>query len=108
LVSPVAGLHSERYKQVRDLLESCSTNLCTDPPNYKQAWRATLSATEVLFGLMFPHARLTADQIDSRLQPVIERAYQGDQIAQKAARGMLASFKEWVEASQNIATSLEH
>jgi hypothetical protein len=100
LVSAVAGLQSERYQKVRELIEISSTNLCADPPNYKQAWRATLSAVEVLFGQMFPYARLTTDEIERRLQPVIERAYEGDPTAQKAAQRMSAGFKEWVEASQ--------
>jgi hypothetical protein len=100
LTSAVAGLESERYRQVRDLVAISSTNLCMDPPNYRQAWRASLSALEVLFGLMFPYGRLTTDEIDRRLKPVVERAYDGDAAAQKVAEKMLAGLKDWVEASQ--------
>jgi hypothetical protein len=100
LVSAIAGLQSDRYQKVRELIELSSTNLCADPPNYKQAWRATLSAVEVLFGLMFPYARLTTDEIERRLQPMVERAYEGDPTAQNAAQKMLAGFGEWLEASQ--------
>jgi hypothetical protein len=60
-----------------------------------------LSAVEALFGLMFPYARLTTDEVEYRLQPLIEHVYQGDETAQKAAQRMLAGFKEWIEASQN-------
>ena len=59
------------------------------------------SALEGLFGLMFPYVRLSADEIERRLRPVVERAYVGDATAQKAAQRMLAGFREWVEASQN-------
>jgi hypothetical protein len=98
--SVITGLESERYKTVRELVELSSGHLCSTAPNYKQAWRATLSAVEVLFGLMFPYGRLTTDEIERRLQPVVERAYEGDPTAQRAAQRLLAGFKEWVEASQ--------
>jgi hypothetical protein len=101
LASAIAGLQSDRYQDVRALLEGASSNLSTDPPNYKQAWRATLSAVEALFGLMFPYARLTADEIERRLPALVHRAYQGDPTAQGAARRMMAGFQEWVEASRN-------
>jgi len=100
LASAVAGLESERYQKVRELIDISSTNLCSDPPNYRQSWRATLSAVDVLFGLMFPYARLTRSDIERRLSPMVERAYAGDPTAQKVAQNMLAAFGEWVEASQ--------
>jgi hypothetical protein len=100
LLSAVAGFESERYKKVRELIAISSTNLCADPPNYKQAWRAILSAVEVLFGLILPYCRLSAVEIETRLRPLVERAHEGDPPAQEAAQGMLAAFKGWVEASQ--------
>ena len=63
LVSTVAALQSQRYQNLRQLIETTSTHLYADSPNYKQAWRAMLLAVEGLFGLIFPHARLTADEI---------------------------------------------
>ena len=101
VVSAVAGLQSERYKEIRELIEISSINLSADPPNYKQAWRATYSSIEVLFGLMFPYARLSPDQIGRRLRPLVERAYEGDVTAQKAAYRMLAGFEQWVESSHH-------
>jgi hypothetical protein len=98
--SAVAGLESDRYHKVRELLELSSTHLCSTPPNYKQAWRSTLSAVEVLFGLIFPYGRLTTDEVERRLRPALERAYSDDPAAQKTAQRMLAAFKEWIEASQ--------
>jgi hypothetical protein len=100
-VSAVAALQPHRYQNIRDLLESASSHLGAEPPNCKLAWRATFSAVEGLFGLMFPYVRLTADEIDRRLRPVVTGMYEGDETAQQAAQRILASFKEWVEASRN-------
>ncbi len=99
MVSTVAALQSQRYQNISQLIETASIHLSADPPNYKQAWRATLSAVEGLFGLMFPYVRLTPDEIERRLLPVVQSAYEGDATGQRAARVMLTSFKEWVEAS---------
>jgi hypothetical protein len=101
LASAVAGLQSERYSKVRELIKISSNNLCADPPNYRQAWRAMLSAVEVMFGLMFPYARLSRAEIERRLPPLVERAYEGDPTAQEAAQRMVAALGEWVEASQS-------
>jgi hypothetical protein len=60
-----------------------------------------LSAVEALFGLMFPYVRLTADEIERCLSTVIERAYQGDATAQRAAQMMLVCFKAWIDASRD-------
>ena len=99
LVSIIAALESERYQNIRQLVENASGHLRSEPPNYKQAWRATLSAVEWLFGLMFPYVRLTVDEIERCLLPAVQNAYEGDPAAQTAARVMLNSFQRWVEAS---------
>ena len=101
IATAVAGLQSQRYQSIRELLENASKYLSGDPPNYKQAWRATLSAVEGLFGLMFPYVRLTADEIERRLRPIVQRAYEGDATAQRAAQRMLTGLEEWVEASRD-------
>jgi hypothetical protein len=97
----VTALQSHRYQNVRDLFEGASTNLTAARPNYKRAWQATFSALEGLFGLMFPHVRLSVNELERCLRPVVERAYEGDATAQKTAHRMLAGFREWVEASHN-------
>jgi hypothetical protein len=97
--SAIAGLESDRYDNVRELFEQASNHLSGDPPNYLQAWRAMFSAVEALFASMFPYVRLTAEDIDRRLQPVVRRAYESDAAAQRAAQRMLAGFRDWVEAS---------
>jgi hypothetical protein len=99
--SVLAGLRSDRHRHVHDLFKSTSKHLSADPPNYKQAWRVTFAALEALFELMFPYVRLTEDEIDRRLRPIIERAYSGDAAEQNAALRMLGGFREWVEASRN-------
>jgi hypothetical protein len=102
VASALAGLEAERYRNVRDLLERASGNLSTNPPNYRQAWRATLSAMEAVFALMFPQVRFTIEEIERYLKPRVERAYQGDPTSQKAALRMLTCLLEWVEASRSF------
>jgi hypothetical protein len=101
LASVIAGLQSPRYHNVREHVENASRHLSADPPNHKQAWRAMLSALEALFGLMFPYVRLSADEIEPRLRPVIERAYPDDATAQRVALRMLSGLKEWVAAAHD-------
>jgi hypothetical protein len=48
---------------------------------------------------MFPYARLSADEIERRLLPLVQAAYGKDAIAQRAARAMFSGFQQWVEAS---------
>ena len=57
------------------------------------------SAVEAMFGLMFSYARLTPEDIDRRLKPLVQRAYPGDAEVQRAALWMVAGFRDWVEAS---------
>jgi hypothetical protein len=99
LVSAIAALQSSRHQKIGQLIESAAANLVTEPPNHKQAWRAMLSAVEGLFALMFPYIRMTADEIDRHLLPVLQNAYQGDAAAEAAARAMLKSFQSWVEGA---------
>jgi len=88
--SAVAGFESERYQGVRDLLAAVEKNLNSIPPNYRQACRSSVSAVEVLFSVMFPYAVLTPEEIDRRLVPLLERAYDGDPVAQTAALSLVA------------------
>jgi hypothetical protein len=100
IASAVAGLESDRYDNVRAFLERASSHLGGEPANYLQAWRSMFSAVETLFALMFPYARLTAEDIDRRLQPFVQRAYAGDASAHSAAQRMMAGFRDWVEGSR--------
>src|SRR5262245_46661430 len=100
LTAAVAGLTSPRHHEVRRQLDEVAKHLTAAPPSYKHAWRAMHLALERVFGLMFPYARLTGDEIERRLVPLVQRAYDGDAVAQQAAQRMLNALKEWVEASQ--------
>jgi hypothetical protein len=99
MVSAVAALQSHRFQNISQLTEVALSHLYADPPNYKMAWRAMLSAVEGLFALKFPSARLNPDEMTRRLLPVVHNAYQTDSIAQKAICSMLTGFQGWVEAS---------
>src|SRR5262249_22733174 len=67
----------------------------SDPPNYRQAWRGTFAAVGALFGLLFPYARLSADEIDRRLRPLGRRVYDGGAAAPNAAMRMVPRFQGW-------------
>jgi hypothetical protein len=99
LVSAIAAAQSPRYRNIGQLIESASIHLLSEPANYRQAWRAILSAVEALFGLMFPYVRMTDDEIERHLLPLVQKAYRGDASAQAAARAMTNSFRSWVEAA---------
>jgi hypothetical protein len=101
LTTAVAGLKSPRHQDIRKQLDEVAKYLSADAPNYKHAWRAMLSALEGVFALMFPYAQITGDEIDRRLLPVVQRAYEGDVTAQQAAQRLLNGLKEWVEASRH-------
>jgi len=102
IASALAGLRPERYQKVRELMDRASGNLSANPPNYRQAWRATLSAMEAQFALMFPQARFTVEEIERNLTPLVQRTYQNDAASQKAALRMLTCLQEWVEASRGF------
>jgi hypothetical protein len=99
IASALCGLQSGRYQPIRELLERASGHLNADPPNYRQAWRATWSAVDALFQLMFPSAQLTAGEIENRLRPLITQIYEDDALSQRAAFGILTGFQQWTEAA---------
>ncbi|MGO4509005.1 hypothetical protein AB4Z51_18500 [Bradyrhizobium sp. 2TAF36] len=98
----VAGLQMPRYANSRAAFERVSDELAADPPNGKDAWRATFTAVEGLFRLMFPSAtQLNAGAVETLLAPVVQRQYANDPVALRAATKQLASLKDWVDASHN-------
>jgi len=100
LTTAVAGLTSPRHHEIRKQLDDVAKYLTAEAPNYKQAWRAMLSAVEAAFALMLPYAQTSADEIERRLRPLVQRAYGDDATAQQAAERMLNALKEWIEASR--------
>src|SRR6516165_11702040 len=79
-------------KASASLLKFASSHLYADPPNYKMAWRAMLLAVEGLFGLKFPHARLTPEEILRRLLPAVESAYKTNSNSTKGHASDLDMF----------------
>jgi hypothetical protein len=97
----VAGLQNPRYKNSLISFERISAELAQQPPNGKE-WRATWSAVEGLFRLMFPTAhQLNANEVEAKLGPLIKGLYSSDPTALRAATKLLASFKDWVDGSHN-------
>ena len=60
-------------------------------------------STRARHGQMFPYDRLSAEEIERRLWPVVQQAYDGDEPAQRAAGEMLTALKAWVEASHEYS-----
>src|SRR5262249_34753469 len=100
LASAVAGLEPDRHHGVRNELAGGEKNFSAVPPNYQQALRAIVSAGGGTFWTMFPYAVLTGEEIERRLLPLVERCYDGDPAAQKAAQSLVVAFKAWCEASR--------
>jgi hypothetical protein len=98
--STVAGLQLPRYANSLAAFERISDELASLPPNGKDAWRAIFAAVEGLFRLMFPSAtQLNAGGVETNLSGLIQKLYSSDPTALRAARGLLASLKDWVDAS---------
>jgi hypothetical protein len=98
----VAGLQTPRYANSLAAFERISDELASQPPNGKEAWRAVFTSVEGLFKLMFASApQLNAAAIEANLTSVIQKLYQGDAVAQRAANKQVAAFKDWVDASHN-------
>jgi len=98
----VAGLQAPRYANSLAAFERISDELASQPPNGKDAWRAVFAAVEGLFRLMFPSAtQLNAGAVETNLPRLIQKLYSSDPVALRAANKLLASFKDWVDASHN-------
>ena len=66
----------------------------------KTAIRSTFGAAEALFKLMFPKSpRLTASDAQSKLEPLLQRAYGTDSVAKRAAMKLTAAFVDWIDAA---------
>jgi hypothetical protein len=99
LPRPFSILERPRYANPLDAFNRCLAALSEGPPDGKGAIRATFTAVEGLFGLMFPDvARLAAGAI-SRLRPRIEQLYNSNRRAQEASAEMLQSLSDWIDAA---------
>jgi hypothetical protein len=100
--STVAGLQMARYANSLAAFARVSDELASLPPNGKDAWRAVFAAVEGLFRLMFPSAtQLNAGAVETNLSGLLRKLYSSDPVALRAANKLLASFKDWVDASHN-------
>jgi hypothetical protein len=96
-LASLSVLQEPRYQNVRALFERVYLELDKVPPDGKEAIRATFAALEGLFRIMFDRAnRLGSDEIQTYLQPYLERKYAGQMPALNASQKMARSFKEWV------------
>lgn len=101
-IATLSGLQFPRYANSLAAFERVSDELAADPPNGKDAWRAVFSAVEGLFRLMFSSApQLNAGAIEAHLGSLILKVHSSDPVALRAATKMVASFKDWVDASHN-------
>jgi hypothetical protein len=99
----VAGLQDVRYANSLAAFERVSDELACVPPNGKDAWRAVFAAAEGLFRQMFRSApQLNAAAIDAHLAPLAQRVHGQDAVALRATMKLIASFKDWVDASHNF------
>jgi len=96
-LASLAVLQAPRYANVLVAYERTYRELDKTPPDGKEAIRATFSALEGLFKLMFDKAiRLGSKEVDTYLKPYIDQHYAGQTAALHAAQKLVGAFKEWV------------
>ncbi len=96
-LASLAVLLASRYANVLFAYERTYHELDKTPPDGKEAIRATFSALEGLFKLMFDKAiRLGSKEIDAYLKPYVGQRYAGQTAALHAAQKLVGAFKEWV------------
>jgi hypothetical protein len=94
-------LERQRYANSLDGFNKALAALGEAPPNGKDAIRATFTAIEGLFILMFPEVKRLASGETSRLRARIERVYNGDRRAQETSAEMLQSLSDWIDAAHH-------
>lgn len=93
----LAVLQPSRYANVLAAFERAYRELDKTPPDGKEAIRATFSALEGLFKLMFDKAiRLGSKEVDTYLKPYVDQHYAEQTAALHAAQKLVGAFKEWV------------
>jgi hypothetical protein len=95
----ISALQRQRYANSLDAFNRSLAALAEAPPDGKGAIRATFTAIEGLFILMFPEVKRVAAGETSRLRPRIEQVYNGDRRAQETSCKMLQSFGDWIDAA---------
>jgi hypothetical protein len=96
----IACLQPARYANALHAFEGGQASLSKTPPDGKGAIRGTFGALEAVFRLLFPRApKLTAQDAEGRLRPLVQQAHARDPAASSASGRLLTSFKEWVDAA---------
>jgi hypothetical protein len=96
-LASLAVLKPPRYANVLAAYERTYRELDKIPPDGKEAIRATFSALEGLFKLMFERAnRLGSDEVQTYLRPYLEQRYAGQTPALLVAQKLAGGLKEWV------------
>jgi hypothetical protein len=98
-VAALSALQPQRYANSLDAYNKSLAALAEAPPDGKGAIRATFTAIEGLFRLMFPEVQRLAAREASRFGPLIERAYQGDRVAQETCEKLFHSLRGWIDAA---------
>ena len=98
-VAAISMLSKARYANFLDAFNKSLASLAEAPPDGKGAIRATFTAIEGLFCLMFPDMRRLSSGAVQRLKPVIERCYTGDRRAQDATDKLLQALRGWIDAA---------
>lgn len=95
MAATIAALQSPKYANALNEFEIGSKAISADNKN---AVRRTFASAEGLFRVMFPKSpRLTAGEVD-QLSAILDKLYGNDSAAAGAARKILASFKDWIDA----------
>jgi hypothetical protein len=101
----IAVLQGARYRAALTAFEAGMAALAKAPPDGKGAVRSTFAAAEGLFRLMFPNSpRLTAQEAQQKLEPVLQRLHASDVVALGAAGKLLNAFRDWIDARIFIGT----
>jgi hypothetical protein len=95
----ISILQPSRYANSLDAFNRALAALAEAPPDGKGGIRATFTAIEGLFTLMFPDVHRLAAGEASRLRTLIEQAHKGDRRAQETSDKMLQSLRGWIDAA---------
>jgi hypothetical protein len=96
----IAALQGARYRNALNEFEGAMAALAKAPPDGKAAISGTFRAAEGLFRLMFEKSpRLTAQEAQQRLEPILQGTHAADKAAMGAASKLLNAFKDWIDAA---------
>jgi hypothetical protein len=101
VAAAISALQPRRYANSLDAFEKGVSALRDASPDGKGGIRGIFTAIEGLFALMLPEVQRLASGEASRLRPSIAKAYHGDRRAQEAAKEMLQSFTDWIDAAHH-------